>query len=107
AGDPPRARGRGGLARPAALDRGGDRDVRPTRPEPDAERSRQPGAQQGRQRDGRGPRPAGGPDGLTELTLPWQGQLMQRAIRLPILRIRRKLLRLLRALRLSLLPLLR
>ena len=47
------AGGRGGLARPAALDRGGDRDVRPARREPDGRRARQPGAEQGGQRDGR------------------------------------------------------
>ncbi len=52
-------RGRGGLARPAALDRGGDRDVRAARSGPDGRRARQPGAQQGRQRDGRGAGAAG------------------------------------------------
>ena len=46
-------RGRGGLARPAAEYRGGDRDVRAARPGADGRRARQPGAQQGRQRDGR------------------------------------------------------
>ena len=46
-------RGRGRLARSAALDRGGDRDVRAARRRADGRGARQSGAQQGRQRDGR------------------------------------------------------
>src|SRR5215207_701670 len=63
AGDPPERRGRGGLAQPETQRRGCGRDVRAAGPGADVQRPRQPGAEQGRQRNVRRAGAAGGAAG--------------------------------------------